>query len=368
MKFSATNQSCLRGITAVQNACGSPMSNDLVQNIYLSCKDNTAEFIATNLNLTIRCVVEANVEEEGKIVIPSQVISNIVRDLPTGNVSVLIKNKVILMECGEFKARFNGQDADDFPPFVQVDEGYDIEIESKTLKDIIRKTIFSTTSEKARFELDGVFFDVDDGVLNFITTDGRRLTWYKHLDEKIKGGKLTALVPSKTLIEVSASIPDEGMVTIRIQEKKIQFVCGDATIVSNLLINNFPHYDKIVPIDPLFKAVVKKDDIALAVRRAANLSSEETSMVLLKFGKNKLEVLGERVELGGEGLDVIDMKYEGDEMAIRYNHKFISEFVRVIEEEELEIHLWEETKPAIFRESGNEAYLYVIMPMKPPEN
>lgn len=368
MKFTASNQSWIRGIQSVQNAVGSPISNPLVENIFVSCENNSAVFIATNLNLSIRCEIEANVSEPGQVVVPSNIITRVVRDLPEGDVEFSVEKNSIRISGGEYKVRINGYEANDFPTFAHTTTKKIFSLDVSRLKDVIKKTIFATTQEKARFELDGVCFDIREKKLNCVSTDGRRLAWYIFDDVDVNVENTAVLVPSKTLQEVNNSLPDEGEVEIKIEEKRIEFGCADVNVVSNLLNYNFPQYDKIVPNDPLSTAVVKKDTLNNAVRRASNLASTETNMVVLKVENNQIETYAERVEIGGEGRDKVEVEYDGKMVENRYNYNFLMQFFRVIEDENIVIDLWESSKPAIFKAKDKDNYIYLVMPMKPPES
>ncbi|MGC9328525.1 MAG: hypothetical protein ACP5I1_12890, partial [Candidatus Hinthialibacter sp.] len=116
MKFTSLNQVLSRGVNAVKNAVGSPISNPIVENIYLSCKEGKIFFMATNLNLTIRCEGEVEVEEPGEIILNSEEITKVVQDLPLSEVFFETDQENVKIRCGNFKARMKGQSADLFPP------------------------------------------------------------------------------------------------------------------------------------------------------------------------------------------------------------------------------------------------------------
>jgi DNA polymerase III subunit beta len=368
MKFITSNQTLARGVSAVQNAVGSAISNPIVENIHISCENGKLVFLATNLNLTIRCEGEANVEENGEIVLPSKVIFNVVRDLPQGDVSMEVKNEIVRIKCGEFSAKIKGQPGELFPPFVVVDEGDLITMKVLQIKDIIRKTIISSSSEKSRYELDGVKFEIKENEMKCIATDGRRLSFYAYNSDDIPDKEISALVPTKTLHEVINSLPDDGDVQIRFSERKIQFFCGDTTIISNLLVDNFPQYDRIIPPEGQNKIRFKRTDFASAVRRAANLASITTNMIIVKINKNCIEFNGEREEVGGEGHDMITAEYDGEPMEVRYNHKFLSDFFRVQDEETIELDISDQKRPGIFSGKENKNFKYVLMTMRPPDS
>lgn len=368
MKFVTSNQTLLRGISAVQNAVGSALANPIVENIHISCYGNKVFFLATNLNLTIRCEGEANVIEEGEIVLPSKVIVSIIRDLPKGEVEFHEENETVRLICHEFYAKLMGQPGELFPPYFVLEEGIEIELSVEKLKEIIRRTIFATSTEKSRFELDGVKLEYRENRMSWVSTDGRRLAYYLLHQDKTLEDEITAMIPTKTLQEVNNALPDVGTVVIRISERKIQFSCGDTTIVSNLLLDNFPQYSRIIPEPCETKVWIAREELLSAVKRASNLSSTETNMVLFRINPGEVEIYGEREEVGGEGKDTIKAEYHGESMEARYNHKFLMDFLRISTEETIELELADPKRPAIFRGKGNTEFLYVLMPMRPPEN
>ncbi|MDP8243712.1 MAG: DNA polymerase III subunit beta [Candidatus Hinthialibacter antarcticus] len=368
MKFTTSSATWMRGISAVQTAVGSAISNQILENIHVSCEDNLVSFLATNLSVTIRCDGEAEIEAPGSTVLPAKILVGLVQSLPNDDVVFEEKNENVSIKCAKFSAKLKGQDAALYPPFNQVDEGDELGMPVETLKSLIKRTIFATSQEKSRYELDGVKFELADGKLTCIATDGRRMAMYKASNEKWPKGPISILVPSKTLTTIQQSMPDEGEVTIRIQERKIQFSCGDVVIVSNLLVDNFPQYERILPSEGKFKTLINRSELMSAVKRAANLTSLETSMLVFKMDKGQIEVVGEREEVGGSGRDVVDCGYEGDPMEIRYNHRYVSDVLRALDEEKIELELTDSRKPGVFRSEGVDDYLYVLMPMRPPED
>ncbi|MBN2326554.1 MAG: DNA polymerase III subunit beta [Candidatus Omnitrophica bacterium] len=367
MKFHALNQVLSRGVNAVKNAVGSPISNPIVENIHVSCKEGKIFFMATNLNLTIRCEGELEIEEPGEIILNSEEITKIVQDLPLSEVIIETEEENVKIKCGRFKAKIKGQSADLFPPFIALEEGSDLHIENKKIKNIIRKTIFTTSAEKSRYELNGIKFHLKDKRLNCVSTDGRRLAIYSIQNDAFPSEEKSIMIPEKTLEEVVRILPDEGMATIRFGERKTQFSSGDIQIISNNLTDNFPNYDRIIPPEGNIKIKMNRSAFYSSIKRASNLSSKDTNMVILTFEDGNLEITAEREETGSEGHDQIEADYKGEKMQVRFNHNFIREFLQSLEDEEVELEMRDIRKPCIFRAVGENEYKYVLMPMRPPD-
>lgn len=366
MKFNTSSETWNRGVTAVQGAVGGAISNPILDNILVEVSDNRVSYTATNLSVTIRCQGEASVERQGSIVLPAKIITPLAQSLPDADVEFDEVDSSVKIHCARFNASLKGQDAALFPPFNKVEEGITFNLSVERLKNIIRKTIFATSAEKSRYELDGVKFHASDGVMNFISTDGRRLSIYT-LKENVPNYDISALVPTKTLQVVNNSLPDEGDVEVRIHERKIQFSCADVIVVSNLLIDNFPQYDRIIPEPGEVNIVINRANIISSIRRASNLTSHDTNLMILRFSSEGLEVLGESEEIGGTGQDQIDIDYSGEILEVRYNYRFLMDALRVMDEENININIGDPRKPGIFTGIGDENYRYVLMPLRPPE-
>ncbi|MBI1388397.1 MAG: DNA polymerase III subunit beta [bacterium] len=367
MKFTTSSATWQRGIAAVQPAVGSAISNPILENIFISCDENKVSFIGTNLSVTFRCDGEAQIETPGSTTVPAKIIIGQVQSLPQDDVVFTESDQSIDIKCARFSAKMKGQDAALFPPFNQVVEGVEFSMPVSRLKSIVRKTMFATSQEKSRYELDGVKFDIKDGVMMCVATDGRRLSMCRYEGEEAPKETLSVLIPSKTLQVIQTSLPDDGEAAIRIHERKIQVSCGDSVIVSNLLVDNFPQYDRIVPPEGKIKIMIDRGALMASIKRASNLTSIETSMLVFKLNKGSLEIVGEREEVGGSGRDVIETDYDGDPMEIRFNYKYLADALRSMEEEKVEIELTDSRKPGIFRSVGDDSYKYVLMPMRPPD-
>lgn len=365
MKFTCPSDVWKRGISAVQNAVGSPISNPMVENIFVECKDSEVTFMATNLNLCIRCRSKVEIEEEGSIALPTKVIGEIVSDLPQNDVTFTVVGTSIEIVAGSFDAKLKGLPGDQFPPFVEVEEGVELTVPAKELKKAIYMTNYATTTEKSRFELDGLKWVVQKDGAKIVATDGRRLACI--MMPWTASNEITCLVPSKTMREANGSLPDDGDVHIRIGERKMMLSGGDVEMSSNLLVDNFPPYERIIPKECLLTAVIPREEFSTAVRRASHLANTDTNLVTISMSKNLLTIVGERQEVGGIGRDDIEIEYEGEEIKVYYNHKYIIDVLKVLDTEKIRFELWDATRPGVIRPMDSQDYLYVIMPMRAPD-
>jgi len=363
MKFSCDSSALQRGVSVVQNVSQSKIANPIVENILIIAEGNQVLFIGTNLTQTLRCCIEAQVDREGQIAVPGKYLGNLVREIGAGTVQVDLKKNRLNLQCGKNSYRLGGIPAEEFPPFLPLSSGETVMFTSAELKDVIRKTVFCTSTEKARFELDGVKIFGAEQEIMFFATDGRRLSRTLLNRETPLGEEISALIPTRTWQELGRALPEGQAVQVTFEPGKVMFEAGDVTLLSSLLGDNFPPFDQIVPKSFSRRVTVDKAAFESALRRACVLASESTHQVILEIAPGEMIVRGESQELG-DARDVVEVQYDGDPIKVSYKGDYILDFLRSASTEKVTIELNEPVSPAGYREAEHTAYLHIIMPMK----
>lgn len=367
MQFSCDAEILHRGISVVQNVAQSKIANPVIENVLIIAEENRVLFIGTNLAQTIRCTAnEVDVKKEGEIAVPARYMGNLVRELGEGPVNVALKRNRLQVNSGKSEYHIGGIPADEFPRFLPLAEGQSLSLTTMELKQIIRKTVFATSSEKARFELDGVKVESEKGKVVFVATDGRRLSYLQLAREDESGGTISALVPTRTWQELARVVEENEPVEVKFGEGKVMFEAGDITLISSLLGDNFPPYDQIVPKGFAKKVVVSRQGLDRAVRRACVLASESTNQITMRISEGELLVRGESQTLG-DAKDVVEADYKGETITVSYKGDYVIDFLKAATTENVVIEINDPVSPAGCREMDNQDYLHIIMPMKVQE-
>ena len=363
MQFSCKTKSFQRGISAVQNVAQSKISNPIVENILLVAEEGKVTFIGTNLAQTLRCTIEASVEQEGEIAIPAKPAGGVARELGGEDIHVSLARGRLQMTCGKSEYKLAGISAEEFPTFLPLSEGQSLTLSSAELREVIAKTVYCTSSEKSRFELDGIKVELSGKDALFIATDGRRLSFVcKGRDEEF-AQEVAVLVPTRTWQELGRVLPEGQAVHVTFGESKVMFEAGDVTLLSNLLGDNFPPYQQIIPDAFQHTIVLNKGQAEHAVRRAIVLANEATNQVIMEVNGTEMVVRGESQELG-EARDVIEVEYNDEPVKLSYRGDFILDFLRSVSTEKVDLQINDAVGPGGYREHEKEEYLHIIMPMK----
>lgn len=364
MQFSCTSEDLQHGISMVQNVAQSKIANPIIENILILVEGEHVVFIATNLTQTVRCSINATVRKEGQIAVPAKYVGNLVRELGEEPVNVVLKGNRLQINCGRSEYKLGGIAAEEFPPFLPLSEGRVASFSCIEMREIIRKTVFCTSSEKARFELDGVKIEgVADGVV-FVATDGRRLSVVRQ-SRGIEGeGEIKVLIPTRTWQELARVMPDSGTVKATFGEQKVMFETEEVTLLSSLLGDNFPPYEQIIPKSFSKQVVLNRQGFEKAVRRACVMAGESMNQVTLTVSPKGVVVWGESRALG-EAKDEVEVEYEGEPLKVSYKGDYILDFLKsAASAEKVVMEINDAVSPAGYREVENEDYRHIIMPMR----
>lgn len=257
--------------------------------------------------------------------------------------------------------------------------------------DLVARTVFATARETSRYAINGVLMKRDGRKLEMVATDGRRLAVSRsQLAASSKSGKddsVTCIIPTRAL-NIIQKLAREGDETVRVAigESRIFFAFESAgpgggkdpdkaapaaprAILSSTLVEGtFPPYEDVIPKDQDKKVVAGRDELGAAVRKASVLTNEESRGVRLAFtGKDKRLKLSSRAPEMGESEISVDLAdYTGDDIEISFNPSFISDVLRVVNDQQVIVELKASNKPGLIRSASND-FLYVVMPVNLPQ-
>ncbi len=371
MKVVLTRGDLLRGVTTVQSAVASKNTMPILANVLLEARDKKLEFVATDLDMGIRCSVPAEIVEKGNITINAKKLSDIVRELPEATVELEIddSHKMILV-CQKSNFKVHGLPKDDFPILPEVKKDKVFKIKGALLQEMIRKTIFAVSTDETRYVLNGVYFQVDGGKLRMVATDGHRLAFIQKKLEGKNDDKASVIIPTKTLNELSKVISDLGkgkedelIVESYVTDNQIKFVIEGVEIISRLIEGQFPNYEQVIPKESDKKIEASVSELSSATRRVAILTSEKSNSIRYQAKNGKLSISSKTPDMG-EAKEEMDVDYKGEEISIAYNAKYVLDVLKNVGTDTVNIELTQPLSPGILRPKGDADYLCVIMPMR----
>jgi len=367
MKLTISKEKLIHGLQSVQNVVSGRSTMPILSNVLLRALDGKLEFIATDLDLTISCMVEAEIETAGSTTLPAKKLLEIVRELPTLQVEMLVDDKHFCrIVSGSAYCKLHGQPAEEFPPFPKTEEGRKLTLQQEQFRGLLKKTSFATSTDESRFVLNGVFLSVKTDAVIMVATDGRRLAMAEVEVETPSGSAGDAILPSKAVNELNRLVGLAGNIEMRFGANQAAFVLtpekGMPTIlVSKLVEGVYPNYRQVIPGEAKIRISLSREELYQALRRADIMTSDKSKSVKLSFTENRLEITANSPEVG-EARETIAVNYSGDPIAVAFNPVYLMDPLKALDNDEVFVELIDELSPGVLKTTT--PFLYVIMPMR----
>lgn len=316
---------------------------------------------ATDLEIGIRCSIsQVQVETTGTVLVPADKFAAIVRESSDELLNIEAKDQVCHVRGADSHFQVYTQDPKDFPPVPQLEGEADFQMKVADFRRLSDWTVFAAARENTRYAINGVLWDLRDGRLTLVATDGRRLSQAFHPLEN-GGEDRSAIVPLKAMQLFGRALPDaESTIEIKITENQIFLKSPRATMSSSLLEGHFPKYEDVIPNDCNKKVEFNVPALLSAVRRSALLTNEESKGIRLAFREGKL-TLSSRAPEQGESVIELPIEYTDVDLDIGFNPVFLIDALRAAPADTMLFEFKEPNRPGVFR--GGESMLYVIMPV-----
>src|SRR3989304_1379202 len=377
MEFSITKGEFFKGLQKSQGVADTKGAIPILSNILIEVVDSGIWIYATDLNIGIKGFYNASVKSKGRFTANARKLFDIVRELPDADINVNQKSGVkrkehenefadlwINLSCGNYKTRLSGLPVDEFPAFPSYGEDYLVKFEPSQLKDMVRKTIFSISSDETRYTLNGTLLEAEGNTVKLVSTDGHRLSYIKNENPKIVEKKINVIIPQKTTSELLKLVEDDNEdVLFSIYENHAVFKKKNFVLVSRVIDGQFPNYEVVLPKNNDKRVILNKDVLIHALKRVSLLSDEKSKMVKFNIEKDNIELISDTAGIG-EAKEKIDVKYDGEGLSIGLNARYLLDIMSAVESDEIFFDIKDPVSPTLFMPMNNENYKCVIMPMR----
>jgi len=362
MKFKITKALLLEGLQRVQNVVGTRSTLPILANALFTAEGKKLWLTTTDLDVSIRCSVEAEVQKSGATTLPVRRLFSIARELPDKVIEVEIDDKnTAVVKCESSFFKIIGMSDEEFPPMAKVESKYSYHLDQGMFKEMLRKTSYAVSADETRYVLNGIFLNFKGNKLAVVATDGRRLALVEQEVEFPKEAETGVIVPTKTVSELLHTLGDEGELRICATATQITFEFGDVLITSKLIEGTYPNFRQVIPAKCEERLTVERETLLTAVRRVSLVTTEKANATKLTFGKNKIVISTITPEVG-EARETVPVKYSGKEITVAFNPEYIMDPLRNLSNDEIFIELTDDLSPGVIK--CDIPFLYVLMPMR----
>jgi len=328
-----------------------------LQCVHFSAKKKEVLASATDLRIAIRQSISPNkVVREGDAAVQGARLGALLRELTDDEVRLKIDEKSASVLAGSSSFKLVAQDPADFAELPKPGKST-LNVARGVFEELVRRTIFATAQEQGRYAIDGVSIKVEDGKMEMAATDGRRLA----VASAEAPGKLgQCVVPPKMLSEIARHAADAEEIGLEVAKGRLVARARETLVAGALLEGSFPVYMDMVPprAEPTIK--IRASALALKLRQASQLTSEDSRAVVMIPSKNALRVEAKSAGVGEARVEM-EAIYDGPELSVAFNARYLLDVLPEFGDDEIEIEIPAADRPAVIRREG---YVYVLAPVK----
>ncbi len=367
MKVICDQSALAETLGIIGSVIASRTPNPVLTCIRLTAEDGRLTLAATDGDCGLRMVMEqVQVDEPGETLVPADKLNQIVRECPDATVTLENDKQALFIRSGESMFKIYGFDPAEAPPIGEFDQNaVDCEITAGALVVLINRSLFAAADEHSRYAINGVLVERTGTLLRMVATDGRRLAVATGSTSSGEG-EARCIIPSKALSIMRRILRnDAALVRISMEENKVHVhvddPAGQATLTSSLVDGKFPPFEDVIPKDQDKRVTFNRQTLWTAVRQAALLTNEESRSVRLHFQDSQLTLTSHAPEMGEAEVHLGIEDYSGEELEIGFNPNYISDALKVIDQDQVVLELKASNKPGVLR-TGKE-FTYVLMPV-----
>lgn len=365
MILSVTKNELMKGLTDIQGIVERKSTMPILSHFLLDCHKEPYLY-ATDLDTAIKIQnLNFTVQKQGAIAIPAKTFSYLVKELEGDIVLEAKENFRLKITAGKVSAEITCLDPAEFPAWPEIEDGNELTLSVKALKDIIEKTAYAASDADTRYVFNGILLHLQKEALHAVGTDGHRLALLKieGKDAKIiSQDEFKVILPKKAVTELKRLISDDT-VTIKIGKNHVLFKTPNMEFLTKVIEGTYPNYEQVIPKASTKTLISSKTDLEKALRRVSIISRERSNAIKLDMRDNTLIVSASNPDLGSAE-EELSVKYDGEPFTIGFNARYILDTLEVIEKDEIIMQFNDPLGPSALKGVGDENYLSVIMPMR----
>lgn len=371
MKIVCNSAELARSCMNVQRTVSNKSTVPALEGILIDAADGKVTLTGYDLEVGSVCTVDADVVSEGKIVLNAKNLCDILRMVPEDTVSIECDDRNISkIKSGETEYSLIGTAAYDYPDLPAVSKYVSITLELGTLKDMIRKTIFSVSTSERNPVHTGVKFEIKDGKIILVAVDGARLAIRREEvafmyegDSDAKDKALDFVVPAKTLNEIlKLGGDDESQIVLFVGDRHIVFRHKGYEIISRLLEGKFIDYKAAIPMTHNTKIIVSTRRLIECIERTSLIITDKSSPVrcIIENGVMKFS----SVTAIGTATDKLAADIQGANLEIGFNNRFVLDALKVCDVDEIKLEMSSSNQPIIITPLEGESFFFLILPVR----
>jgi DNA polymerase-3 subunit beta len=370
MNFIVSSIQLLKSLQSISGVLNSSNTLPILDDFLFELKDESLIITASDLETTVTVNVQlTRAEEPGAITIPAKILLEILKTFPDVPLQFTIDTEVQTIEIstGEGKYKLAGHNADEYPRTPVLEDMVALKVPASVIATAISKTLFATGNDEFRQVMTGVYCQLSTEDMIFVATDAHKLVRYRRLDHKAENST-SFILPKKPLNQLKNLLAHmEEEVAIEYNATNASFSFGNIHLICRLIDGRYPNYEAVIPKVNPNKLTIERTPFLNSLKRVAIFANQSTHQIRLKISGQELVLSAEDIDFANEAKERLTCNYEGEDMEIGFNSKFLVEMVGNLDTDEIKLEMSEPNRAGILlpvnNENQSEEILMLVMPV-----
>jgi len=371
MKFIISSTALLRSLQKISGVLSTSSTLPILEDFLFELSEDKLKITASDLETTISVVLATDMAENpGVVAIPAKMLLDIMKTFPELPVTISVNMETLGIEllAGEGKYKLVGHRSDEFPQIPSMENTVALDLNASLLVNAFNMTLFATGNDELRPVMSGVLCEITENEITFVATDAHKLVRYRRADVKT-GENASFILPKKPLNHLKNIMPDDDKMEVKLEynDTNAVMVFDDITLICRLIDGKYPNYEAVIPSQNPFKLSANRKNLLNALRRVAIFGSKSTHQIRFKISGKELVLTAEDLDFSSEAKERLTCSYEGDDIEIGFNSRFLQDMLNTLESENVSIEMSAPNRAGILlpelAEDNPEDVLMLIMPV-----
>jgi DNA polymerase-3 subunit beta len=362
MRLTCSRDELSQALAVVSRGVSTRSAVQILSGILLRAESGSLEVAATDMEISLRTQLAADVGEDGSVVVPGRLLVDIVRLLPESEVSFehKLEENTLQVTCGSSEYRLRTYSVEDFPRLPEADAGGAYSVETEPLLETISRVSRAASRDESRPVLTGILVRFEQGKLAMAATDSYRLS----VKETPVGGdvpELEAIVPARALEELRRIAAGTEAISLAVRENQVIFGVGDVWLTTRRIDGQFPNYKTLIPEAFEHEVTIARDELLEVVRRTG-VMAQRNSPLRLRFAEGELTISAQTQDVG-EARESLPVSFSGEPLEIGFNPDFLRDGIDSVTDDSVVLKLINPLRPGLIQGAGDD-FWYLIMPIR----
>lgn len=364
MKFSVNQSELNNALAVVIKGSSNRSTLSILGGVYIKASNNAITLQTTNLELSIKLMVSALVDEPGEVVVPAKLFMDIVKSLPDVAVTIESQDLQTYVFCNNATFSLKTLNPLDFPAFPEIDVDQKASFPFKAFSSMVKSTAKIVSRDESRAILTGVLINQTGSTLRMVSTDSYRLAVTETELERSIPSEFEAVISGAFLQDIASLPVSDNDIVLALNNNQIIITYQNITFINRRIEGTFPNYKQLLSDNYKTRVTLPTSDLTDAVRRVSLLSNKVSPVQINVDSEANIVTLTTTSQDIGNAQEVVMGEVEGEPVDIAFNYLFVLDGLNAIKSNTLYLDLFGAMKPGILRATDDQNFLYLIMPVR----